>query len=131
MNSSTPPHSLRALVIDDEPAVRATLQFLLEQLGHHVIAISSGTKALKLLDERKDQFDIVLLDYFMPGMDGEQTLTRIRQIQPAIAVVLMSGGEELRLRRVFATHQIDGHLRKPFAIEDLSHVLQRISAARA
>jgi two-component system, NtrC family, nitrogen regulation response regulator NtrX len=79
----------RILVVDDEPSIRTTLRGVLEDEGYEVEAAPDGRTALALLSE--SAFDLVLLDVWMPGMDGLETVQEIRRRQPAQRVVMMSG----------------------------------------
>jgi CheY-like chemotaxis protein len=67
---------------------------MLEDLGHVVIEVSSGAKALELL-RSVHEVDIVLTDHAMPGMTGTELARRIRRAQPHLAVILATGYAEL------------------------------------
>jgi CheY-like chemotaxis protein len=79
----------RILIVDDEPAVQATIRLLLERVGHSVAGARDGDKGLALF-EAKD-FDLVLLDIFMPGMDGLEMMRRVHQQQPRTPIIVISG----------------------------------------
>ena len=90
------------LVVDDEPGVRESLRFLLSP-SYRVRTVSSGEEALEAL--RTEPIDVVLLDLTMPGIGGVETLGRIREIDQAVEVVIITGYfsyqsavEALRLR---------------------------------
>ncbi|MEP7355844.1 MAG: diguanylate cyclase [Anaerolineales bacterium] len=83
------PSGYSILLVDDSPEyVEATAQ-LLEQEGHTVLTAPNGLEALALLHEQR--LDLVLLDYYMPGMNGEEVVTRLRQFNPHIQVILQTG----------------------------------------
>src|SRR5258708_13236662 len=79
------------LVVDDEPDIRESLRGILEEEGYKVFLAESGEACLEQLKKRA--CDVVLLDIWLPGMDGMDALERIRQIQPddAPEVVMISG----------------------------------------
>jgi two-component system nitrogen regulation response regulator NtrX len=77
------------LIVDDEKGVQTSLQGILEDVGFDTQAVSSAEEALELLD--KKQFAAVLLDVWLPGMDGLQALAEIRKISPQTSVVMISG----------------------------------------
>src|SRR6516165_9096615 len=77
------------LIVDDESAIRQSLRDVLEDEGYQVSASESGEAALELL--RKNAVDIVLLDIWLPAMDGLQTLGKIRELEDAPEVIIISG----------------------------------------
>jgi two-component system nitrogen regulation response regulator NtrX len=81
--------SRRLLVVDDEKGIRAALTQLLEYEGYEVRAAASGAEAVAVYDQWKPQ--LVFLDVKMAGMDGLETLKRIRERDPAAVVVMISG----------------------------------------
>ncbi len=77
------------LIVDDEISIRESLTGILQDEGFTPISVDSGEKAIEKISE--DKPDLVLLDIWMPGMDGLETLTKIRDIYPDQLVVMMSG----------------------------------------
>jgi two-component system nitrogen regulation response regulator NtrX len=77
------------LIVDDEESILQSLQGILSDEGLDVIAADSGPAALEKIDEVIP--DIVLLDIWMPGMDGIETLVKIKGSHPGLPVVMMSG----------------------------------------
>jgi two-component system nitrogen regulation response regulator NtrX len=77
------------LVVDDERDIRETLRGILEDEGYKVLLAESGEAGLEQLKSRS--CDVVLLDIWLPGMDGLDTLERIRQSESAPEVVMISG----------------------------------------
>src|SRR5690242_19250808 len=71
----------RLLVVDDVADNRAILTRRFQRHGFHITEVESGLKALELIDA--EEFDLVLLDVMMPGIDGLETLKRIRSRHPA------------------------------------------------
>lgn len=86
------------LVIDDERAVGRALQRVLRmRLRTEVFVASGGEEGLALLKAEGDRIDAVLLDLFMPGMSGLQTLEALRATQPHLPVILLSGFSQERV----------------------------------
>ena len=77
------------LFVDDEPAILSMRRLVFEALGYSVLTAISGEKALEALELH--QVDAVVLDYLMPGMDGEETARRIRKLRSDIPIILSSG----------------------------------------
>jgi two-component system nitrogen regulation response regulator NtrX len=77
------------LVVDDEKDIRISLSGILEDEGYQVITAASGVEALEKV--RDDLPDLVLLDIWMPGMDGLETLGRIKSLLPHLTVIMISG----------------------------------------
>jgi len=77
------------LVVDDEPGVRGSLSGILGDEGYLVEAVESGEAALALLEGRR--FDLLLLDVWLPKMDGLEALARVRTLDPELPVVVISG----------------------------------------
>jgi diguanylate cyclase (GGDEF)-like protein len=77
------------LVVDDSVEYLEATRLTLEREGHRVFTCPGGSEALELL--RKEHVDLVLLDYFMPGMTGEEVVQRLRQFDPHVQVMLQTG----------------------------------------
>ena len=77
------------LIVDDEKGVQTSIQGILEDAGFESCAVSSGEEALDMLSQEK--FPVVLLDIWLPGMDGLQTLAKIKQSNPEAVVIMISG----------------------------------------
>jgi two-component system nitrogen regulation response regulator NtrX len=79
----------RVLVVDDEPGVRRTLSAILADEGYAVSSVGSGEEGIEAL--RDAPFDAVLLDVWLPGIDGLETLRRLREAHVDAQVVMISG----------------------------------------
>jgi len=77
------------LIVDDEKGVQSSIQGILEDVGFDSRAVSSAEEALELL--AKNDFPVVLLDIWLPGIDGLQALAQIRQLSPETVVIMISG----------------------------------------
>ena len=99
------------LWVDDEiEQLRAHLLFL-EKKGYEVVTVSNGTDAIDQCRERS--FDLVLLDEQMPGLSGLETLQRIKQLQPALPVVMVTKSEEENIMEQAIGQKIADYLIKP------------------
>jgi CheY-like chemotaxis protein len=77
------------LVVDDDPAVRTTVKLVLERSGHRVSVAAEGRAGLVAL--AAGGIDLLVVDLFMPGMDGMETLREARKHHPDLPVIVMSG----------------------------------------
>jgi two-component system, cell cycle response regulator len=86
----TKPSSGRTiLLVDDDANYSEAMALLLQHEGHHVLRGAHGAEALQLL--RQNAVDLLLLDYFMPGMTGEEVVARLREFNPYVQVILQTG----------------------------------------
>ena len=79
----------RILIVDDDAAIRGSLERVLDYENYDVRSAESGPKALEMLKERR--FDLALFDIKMPGMDGLELLERTRKAQPDLVCIMVSG----------------------------------------
>jgi len=84
---------MQILIVDDEPRIRSSLEGLLQEEGYSVRSCGTGEKAVETL--RNKSVDVVLLDVVLPGIDGLETLKRIREHNPSMKVLMMSGQSDL------------------------------------
>src|SRR5271157_858590 len=77
------------LVVDDEESICQSLKAILSDEGYQVLVAGSGEEAVKIVEEEMPQ--LVLLDIWLPGMDGLETLQAIKKVNPKVLVIIMSG----------------------------------------
>ncbi|MGH9358871.1 MAG: sigma-54-dependent transcriptional regulator [Terriglobia bacterium] len=124
------------LVVDDEPSMLRYLQTLLEVDSYEVTAVQSGDEALRQVKNGRAAPDLVLLDLLMPGLDGLQTLERLRQARPTLRVVMLSCVTDTRKVAQAIKLGAQDYLTKPFQKAELDAVLNhclgdRLNAAGA
>jgi len=110
--------------VDDEAMVREAIKRLLEHGGHVVETVESGEAALALLGQR--QFDVVITDFSMPGMQGDELVFRIRERWPDQRIIMATAFVEEY--KVFgeASGRVDQLLLKPFSYKDLHDAVERV-----
>jgi len=115
---------MKILIVDDDRPVGKGLKGSLEKLGHEVSFVDNGEEAMKLL--KSTMYDLVLLDIMMPDMDGIQLLGKIRQIDPDMTVVMVTGVKEFELVRKSLQLGAFDYIVKPFNPNDMEFMLNRV-----
>ena len=87
----------RILIIDDDESAIDLLRQILEQAGYEVVAAKNGQEGLKLF--RQQKFDLVVTDMVMPVKDGLKTILSLRQEDPTIPLIAISGGGAIAKER--------------------------------
>ncbi len=77
------------MIVDDEPSIRTSLKGVLQDEGYRVVSAGDGYAAIKLVEEEMP--DLVILDIWMPGIDGIETLKRMREVNRSLQVIMISG----------------------------------------
>lgn len=114
------------LVVEDEEVVRETTIDALKFLGYQVLTARDGTKALEIFQSRRGEIALILTDMMMPGMGAKELVHRLREMDPGVRVVIMSGYAPSReIKELKATESIKDFIPKPFSIEQLASIIQR------
>lgn len=111
------------LVVDDEAVVRDAAALMLEGMGYRVSAVDSGKAALQLLGADPMGFDLVLLDFVMPGMHGADVLPLIKKLRTSLPVLVTSGFSS-QMDETLAKVGGDGFLSKPFSSRALAKAVR-------
>jgi PAS domain S-box-containing protein len=120
---------LSILVIDDEEFVRETLGEILAALTHDVVTVDSGRAALEMIATKK--FDVVFTDLAMPEMDGWETARAIRQAEPNLPVVLVTGYGATTEAPSGEHNLMNAIIGKPFAFDQVTAVLAKVCSEAA
>jgi two-component system, cell cycle sensor histidine kinase and response regulator CckA len=115
----SPGASARVLIVDDERMVRSVLTKLLHLKGHTVCQASSGAEALAIA--ATEPLDIVFTDLGMPEMNGRQLAVALRERNPALPIVLLTGDTNTGTPDAF----IDAVIAKPFRLDELEAAIRR------
>ena len=105
-------------IVDDEPAILNTLSPILEDEGYEVSVAKSGIDVLKMV--RSDPPDLIILDIWMPDLDGLETLKRLRQQFPALLVIMMSGHGSIETAIKATKLGAYDYLEKPLDLEKVT-----------
>ncbi len=121
------PQPTRVLVVDDDAGVRRLAELSLQEAGFTVTTATNGEEALAALTEARP--DAVLLDLEMPVMDGREFLARLRELDPELPVVIMTGHRALEARMELPAQDA---IQKPFDPWLLAgRVARAVAASRA
>lgn len=105
------------LIVDDEAPIRTSLSGVLQDEGFEVSLAESGEEALSKATELNP--DLVLLDIWMPGMDGVQTLDELRKVKPELPVIIISGHATIQNALEATRRGAFDFIEKPFHIESI------------
>jgi two-component system response regulator (stage 0 sporulation protein F) len=112
----------KILVVDDSELARNLIRDVLEKAGHEVDLASGGGEALDGL--AKTPYDLLVTDWVMPGMMGEELLAQVKEKYPALPFVIITSyyDSELLSKEKFPREKV---IKKPFKNEDLLQVIER------
>lgn len=111
------------LIVDDEKGIRETLSGIMEDEGYEVLTASSGEEALSIAKDHLP--DIVFLDIWMPDMDGLETLSKLKEIDNNIPVIMISGHGNIELAVKALKLGAYDFLEKPLSLEKVLIVAKR------
>ncbi len=111
------------LVVDDEPSVAQSVQFLLEDDGYVIIRAANGYEALGLFEPGR--FDMVFTDYLMPQMRGDKLAAAIKCLSPTQPVVMITAFPEKLQTSECPLGGVDSFICKPFDAQTLRNILAR------
>ncbi len=117
----------RILIIDDHEEFRRMMERTLIQAGYEAVTAANGRKALAIYNQ--DTIDLVITDVFMPDMEGTETVIRMKEINPKIKIIAISGGGSRTNFDYLDTMKEFGALRtfeKPFDSKDLLGAIREL-----
>ncbi len=114
------------LLVDDEPAVAGVTAERLRKIGFTVDVAVRPEVALELFQKAPDQYDLLLTDHAMPGINGIELVGRIRAIREDLPVILMTGFGDSALNVQVEAHRINAQIHKPFLTKDLEMVIAAV-----
>jgi len=112
------------LILDDETIVLKRLKPALEKSGYEVEAFSQSAEALKRVTEK--DFDVVITDLKMEGLDGMQFLTRVKERCPVTEVIVITGFATMETAKESFQKGVFDFLAKPFKIAEIQEVLKKV-----
>ncbi|ALA57544.1 sigma-54-dependent transcriptional regulator [Nitrospira moscoviensis] len=110
--------SASILIVDDEESIRSSLRSILEDEGYEVAVASNGQEALRLYTT--DPPDLMMLDIWMPEMDGLETLRRVKEFVPTAQVMMMSGHGSIETAVKAIKLGAYDYIEKPLSLENVT-----------
>ena len=114
------------LLIDDEPMVTDICEMMLKALGHKVLKAHSGSEGIKIYEANSDRIDLIISDFNMPGMDGQEVIDKLRIMDQGVKVLLQSGGLSVTHEEEAMVRGFNGFLQKPYGMDTLSDKIAEI-----
>jgi CheY-like chemotaxis protein len=116
----------KILVVDDEPQICEAVRMLLEFYGHEVMTAANGNEALALFDQGR--FDLVITDYTMPGMKGDELALALKARVPGQPVIMLTAHAEMLKTVAVPLAGVDQLVSKPFRFADLQNAIEKATA---
>lgn len=113
----------RLMVVDDEPIVGKRLKQVFGKIGFEIETYTDSASALAAMAEKS--FDIVVTDLKMEGIDGIEVLKRVRKMNPATRVIIITGYASPNTAELAQQHGVFAFLAKPFRLDELKQVIYR------
>ncbi len=121
------PNAGRILLLDDEEMLRDSTMLMLEEIGFQTIGVEDGDAAVEAYShalKKENPFDLVILDLTLPrGMDGLETLSALKSIDPDVRAVITSGYSSSPVITAFQEHGFCGYLKKPYTLDQLESLM--------
>ncbi len=116
----------RVLIVDDQRDLARAMRLAIASLGEafEVIDVPSAEEAL--LEARHHPLDVLIADLRLPGMSGEELIARVRQMQPEVKVIIVTGLSREEAEAIAASVQAEVMLRKPLEMADLVDAVERL-----
>ena len=104
------------LVVDDEAGLVDTIKMALGRRGYEVLTAKTGEEAVELYSRRAKKIDLAILDLVLPKMSGWDVFDQLREIDPRVRVLIMSGHLEPKLHAAVRRSGAKGFIQKPFSM---------------
>lgn len=124
---------MKVIVADDSQVMRMIIEKIVKTLGYQAIHAGNGQEVLSVLEKGFKDIDLILLDWNMPVMNGLETLTRIKKIDPDcdIPILMVSTESEDDKVQQAMNAGAGGYISKPFTAETLGAVIRQVKEKRS
>ncbi len=114
------------LIVDDDVTVRDVMKSFVQRLGFDVLEAEDGRAGVDMFKQYHHKLKAVLMDMTMPRLGGLDALHQMRNINPDVPIIMMSGYTETEMQGVKSGEQPDGFVQKPFRFKDVKKVLYQV-----
>lgn len=118
------------LLVDDEASILEIVGCYLVGMGYTVLTATNGREAVETYRREREKISLVILDYMMPGMDGEDTVRALRRINAHVKILAASGYDAAGRVKSLLDVGVEGFLRKPYRLVDLAQKVQGVLSSR-
>jgi len=116
----------RVLFVDDEEIITHVVKEMLEHLGYKVVAETSSLQALETFRSRPENFDLVITDYTMPHMTGNELALELRRIRPGIPVIVYTGTSDKAREEDAGEKGVSAFVLKPLSMQEFSKIIRKV-----
>ncbi len=117
-----PKKDVNILIVDDDEDLREIIAINLQRRGYNVVTAGRGTEAIEIMKEKR--FSIAFVDLKMPGINGVETIKRMRNIDSVVSIVVITGSSEWLDESV--APDVYCYIHKPFKLSKIREVIQQI-----
>jgi two-component system cell cycle sensor histidine kinase/response regulator CckA len=126
---AAPTHTVRVLVVDDEEPVRKFVERVLREAGYETAVAADGTEAIEASHDQKG-FDILVTDLMMPQMNGDELARRLRQEEPGLKVLYLTGFSDRLFKEKSTLWEDEAFLEKPCSVKGLLQAVALLNSGR-
>lgn len=126
---AAPRRNLRILIVDDEEPIRRFVDRVLRDAGYVTFIAADGVEALALA-QKEEVFDVVVTDLMMPGLSGDELARRLRQDEPKLKVLYLTGYSDRLFTDKVTLWQDESFLEKPCSVKGLKEAVSLLFFGR-
>ncbi|GAM11667.1 blue-light-activated protein [Geobacter sp. OR-1] len=119
------PRGKAILLVEDEELLRQVGNAMLRDMGCKVLLASDGKEGVEIFAEHSDEIDLVMLDVVMPTVNGRDAFRLMKEIDPGVRVLFLSGYADSSVEDLMNDISVTGFLQKPYRLEELTLALSR------
>ncbi|MCH2610484.1 MAG: sigma-54 dependent transcriptional regulator [Pirellulales bacterium] len=122
------PNVLLVLFTDDEEYLRELMELEIPRMGHAITVCPDGANAVHMLEQ--NNFDCLLVDLDMPGMNGREVIARAKELSPELDCIILTGKSSIESAIAALRHGVFDYITKPCKLIELKSILQRVADKR-